>query len=484
MIQFLNLSFMDNPMIVPATDLIQIITSEQAWHYSIIPLRSNESSLEFYCNSTTDLLSTKEELEILFGKNVTLIPIDNHEITKGLSKYYIRRSSNSTKSGTYVNSGNFLENLINEANDIQSSDIHIETSEKEGRVRLRIDGKLIERFIIRKEDYPALINKIKILANLDIAEKRMPQDGRITYKSGNRENDIRVSVVPSIYGEKVVLRLLRKSASEIDIFKIGLAESQLSTYLEGVRKSHGIVLISGPTGSGKTTTLYATLNFLNKSDVNILTIEDPVEYTISGINQVHLREDIGLTFSRALRTFLRQDPDIIMLGEIRDSETAQMAIRAALTGHLVLSTIHTNSAWGIVTRLIDMGIPPFLVASTLNLAVAQRLVRKLCNYCKRPVDKISNRIPKLPGSFNIPEEFYEPFGCDSCHHSGYSGRQAVFEVVGIDNFLREEIKLSQTDARIHLDELNVMKLSQSSYDLFNAGVTSLDEIYPILISDE
>lgn len=471
-------------MIVPETNLLQIITSEQAWYYSIIPKKTNGNSVEFYCSEEIDLLSTREELETLFGKKAILYPVGNSELTKGLSTYYIRRNVNSSKSGTSVNSENFLENLITEANDIQSSDIHIETSDKMGRVRLRVDGKLIERFIIKKEDYPSLINKIKILANLDIAEKRLPQDGRITFKTGKQEHDIRVSVVPSIFGEKAVLRLLRKSAAEIDLFKIGLSESQLSYYLEGIRKSHGIVLISGPTGSGKTTTLYATLNILNKSDVNILTIEDPVEYTIAGINQVHLREEIGLTFSRALRTFLRQDPDIIMLGEIRDSETAQMAIRAALTGHLVLSTIHTNSAWGIVTRLIDMGIPPFLVSSTLNLAVAQRLVRKLCNNCKRLVDKTKISYSKLPGNFMFPEEFYEPVGCDSCHHSGYSGRQAVFEVVGIDSHLREEIKLSKTEVRKYYDEMKIMKLSQSSFELLKAGVTSLDEIYPILISDE
>jgi general secretion pathway protein E/type IV pilus assembly protein PilB len=474
---------MDNSMIVPATALLQIITSEQAWHYSIIPRKVNENSIEFYCNEKINILSAREELEILFGKKVLLTPINNHEILKQLSTNYIRGNGRSSMSKNSVSSENFLENIISEANGIQSSDIHIEPSEKAGRIRLRVDGKLIEKYIILKEDYPALINKIKILANLDIAEKRLPQDGRMTFNSGGQEHDIRVSVVPSIFGEKAVLRLLRKSASDIDLFKIGLNESQLSFYLDGVRKSHGIVLISGPTGSGKTTTLYATLNLLNKSDVNILTIEDPVEYTIEGINQVHLREDIGLSFSRALRTFLRQDPDIIMLGEIRDSETAQMAIRAALTGHLVLSTIHTNSAWGIITRLIDMGIPPFLVSSTLNLAVAQRLVRKLCNNCKQQVESDNIKIPQLSDSFIFPEKFYEPVGCDNCHHSGYSGRQAVFEVIEIDSRLREEIKLLKTDIKQYIEELKIKRLSQSAFDLLKTGVTSLDEIYPILISD-
>jgi type IV pilus assembly protein PilB len=476
---------MDESIIIPSTETLQVITSEQAWHYNIIPRKVNGSYIEFYCKKKSDTSSAQEELEIIFGKKIILYPVDETDLSKNLSLIYLKsKGKKSSGSGASKNSENFLESLIEEANEIQSSDIHIEASEKEGRVRLRVDGKLIERFIINKNEYPALINRIKILANLDIAEKRLPQDGRISFKSGDEEHDIRVSVLPSIFGEKAVLRLLRKSAADIDINKIGFNQRQMTDYLQGVKRSNGIVLISGPTGSGKTTTLYATLNKLNRSDVNILTIEDPVEYTIEGVNQVHLREDIGLTFSRALRTFLRQDPDIIMLGEIRDAETAQMAIRAALTGHLVLSTIHTNSAWGIVTRLIDMDIPPFLVSSTLNLAVAQRLVRRLCNNCKREVSKGENKISGLPSSFILPEKYYEPVGCELCHHSGYSGRQAVFEVIGIDEFMREEIKNLKTSVKEKLGEMKVSLLSQSAFDLFCAGVTSIDEIYPILISEE
>ena len=241
-------------------------------------------------------------------------------------------------------------------------------------------------------------------------------------------------------------------------------------------------LISGPTGSGKTTTLYATLNLLNRKDVNILTIEDPVEYTVAGVNQVNLREDIGLTFSRALRTFLRQDPDIIMLGEIRDNETAQMAIRAALTGHLVLSTIHTNSAWGIVTRLLDMGIQPFLLASTLNMAVAQRLVRKLCVHCKQKViDESQERIPK--SDFRLPLSYFKPAGCPKCNYTGYSGRIAVFEIIEICEELRLAVKAGRTEISDHMQERQIPKLSSSAYDLFCRGESSLDEVLPILMSD-
>ena len=261
-----------------------------------------------------------------------------------------------------------------------------------------------------------MINKIKILSNLDITEKRLPQDGRINYQYGDQKFDIRVSVCPTLYGEKAVLRLLNNDASNIDIRNLGIHEKGLDTYLKGVHKPNGIILISGPTGSGKTTTLYATLKELNSIDRNITTIEDPIEYTLDGINQVQLKEDIGLTFSSALRSFLRQDPDIIMLGEIRDGETAQMAIRASLTGHLVLSTIHTNSAWGIISRLIDMGVPRFLIANTLNLAVAQRLVRKLCEHCKKTVP-----VSEVNGASEVADDVPElaiPVGCDHCHFTG------------------------------------------------------------------
>lgn len=299
-------------------------------------------------------------------------------------RYYPQNNSN-TKSQVKSYSGaydDFLPRVISEAKGIGASDIHIEIYEEMARIRFRIDGKMVERYRISSEEYPALINKIKIQANLDIAEKRLPQDGRIFFRSSVGEFDIRVSSLPTMNGEKIVMRLLSKDAGQIQLSQLGFSEEQLELYTRSVKRPNGIVLISGPTGSGKTTTLYATLQLLNSDETNILTIEDPIEYTLEGVNQVQLKEDIGLTFSSALRTFLRQDPDIIMLGEIRDKETAQMAIRAALTGHLVFSTIHTNSAWGTISRLVDMGIPPYLLASTINLSMAQRLVRLLCPKCK------------------------------------------------------------------------------------------------------
>lgn len=465
-----------------STDTLQVVSSDQAFFYNILPKKVNGTSVTFYCSPAADKMSLSMELKVLLGKTILLESLNDDVLQRSLASCYIRTKTTSGSGKDILNQDGFLETIIAEAYKINSSDIHVEATEEQGRVRLRVDGKLLERFIIRKDDYPALVNKIKILANLDIAEKRLPQDGRISIRKKDTTQDIRVSVVPSIYGEKVVLRLLRKSTTEITLQDLGMSDGQLSAYMVGVRKTNGIVLISGPTGSGKTTTLYATLNLLNRKDVNILTIEDPVEYTIAGVNQVNLREDIGLTFSRALRTFLRQDPDIIMLGEIRDNETAQMAIRAALTGHLVLSTIHTNSAWGIVTRLLDMGIQPFLLASTLNMAVAQRLLRKLCNHCKREVlDEVQTPIPR--SSFKMPRIYYTPDGCPECNFTGYSGRIAVFEIVEICEELRQAVKAGKTEINEFMKSRQISKLSSSAYELFCRGESSFDEVLPLLMSD-
>ncbi|OFY94444.1 MAG: general secretion pathway protein GspE, partial [Bacteroidetes bacterium RIFOXYB2_FULL_35_7] len=334
----------DKDYIVLNGDIQQLVSTAQAWHYSIIPKNIINGTVCLLIDENKNPEDVKEELEILLGKNILLEKCPSAIIQKTLGIYYRKNKTNGEnqkKTLSGYKSEDFVYNLIREAASFKSSDIHIEIYEEECRVRLRIDGKLIEKYKLKKEDYPALVNKIKIQANLDIAEKRLPQDGRIFFASEDEKFDIRVSILPSLYGEKIVLRLLSKDATSIDIHELGFSEEQLGDYFEGIKKPHGIILISGPTGSGKTTSLYATLKILNNPNTNILTIEDPIEYTLEGVNQVQLKEAIGLTFASALRTFLRQDPDIIMLGEIRDNETARMAIRAALTGHLVLSTIHT-----------------------------------------------------------------------------------------------------------------------------------------------
>lgn len=465
------------------TDLLQAITTEQAWHYLIVPKFKGNEAVEFFISDKSDKATVADELELLLGKKVVLQGIDDDIIRKTLGKYFrkSRRSANGQSAKTAAVSDDFLFNLIEEAHSLDCSDIHIEASEESGRVRMRIDGKLVERYSLPLQEYPALINKIKIRANLDIAEKRLPQDGRIFFENEGVKFDIRVSVLPTLYGEKAVLRLLSKDATSIDIEVLGFDSNQLAQYHSSIRKPHGIILISGPTGSGKTTTLYATLKILNNEASNILTIEDPIEYTLNGINQVQLKESIGLTFASALRTFLRQDPDIIMLGEIRDGETAQMAIRAALTGHLVLSTIHTNSAWGTVSRLIDMGVPPFLLAGTLNATLAQRLIRLLCPSCKK---EASFDPSELPGSYagrTGIHHHYIAAGCEECYYTGYKGRKAIYEVIPIDELLAEKIRNVTPDVKQLLEDRKILRLSDSAFNLFQTGETSLDEIYPILL---
>jgi len=466
------------------TDNLHWLTKDQAWHYRVLPKAKSKDKFTLYCEDGTAVFGLAAELEILLGLEISLEAIPASQVARLLSKYYIKENSaqGSTQLHISHNADDFLNNLIQEAKNLKSSDIHIESYEEKCRVRIRIDGMLVERYLLKREDYPALINKIKIYANLDIAEKRLPQDGRINFKYNGQQFDIRVSILPTLHGEKVVLRLLNNDATEIDLNSLGFSAFDLDNYLQGAKRPNGILLISGPTGSGKTTTLYATLKLLNKETRNVLTIEDPVEYTLEGINQVQLKESIGLGFAAALRTFLRQDPDVIMVGEIRDTETANMAIRAALTGHLVLSTIHTNSAWGTVSRLIDMGIPPFLVASTLNTTVAQRLVRLLCPHCKTQNDFSDQLYPKQFKPYTTVSHHYKATGCEQCYYTGYKGRKAVYEVIPIDQELSFEIKNGNMYINDQLKERGIHTLAENAFNLFSQGLTSIEEIYPLLFN--
>ncbi|MEL6357950.1 MAG: GspE/PulE family protein, partial [Bacteroidota bacterium] len=315
---------------------------------------------------------------------------------------------------------------------------------------------------------------------LDIAEKRLPQDGRIQHRWGEKPVDIRVSTLPTMYGEKIVMRLLINRTDQLELSDLGLRDKALEDYLSATRRPSGITLISGPTGSGKTTTLYATLKLLNEIDRNIITIEDPIEYTLEGINQVQLREAIGLDFASALRTFLRQDPDTIMVGEIRDLDTARMAVRASLTGHQVLSTIHTNNAWGIVSRLLDLGLPAYLLADTLNAAVAQRLVRTLCPHCKQARYITNEDLPAGFAKIEDPMLVYEPQGCPNCYFTGYTGRKGIYEVILIDRELAQAIRQKELDVRDILREKGIKSLGEQAFALLRSGNTALHEVYPLL----
>jgi type IV pilus assembly protein PilB len=462
-------------------ELRQLITPEQAWHYRIIPKSGQADTWTFYTDGEEADLSA--ELEVVLGKRVCLEGVSTLLIDNTLNQYFLRQRTvdTSVKRVSGV-SEDFLLTLIREAKELGSSDIHIEIYDERCRIRIRIDGMLVERYVPGKEEYPALINKIKISANLDIAEKRLPQDGRIFFQQERHKFDIRVSVLPTLHGEKVVMRILNNDAANIDIAKLGFAEADLKNYLEGIRRPNGMMLISGPTGSGKTTTLYATLKLLNQVSRNIVTIEDPIEYTLEGINQVQIKESIGLNFASALRTFLRQDPNVIMVGEIRDVDTANMAVRASLTGHLVLSTIHTNSAWGTVSRLIDMGVPPFLLANVLNTTVAQRLLRLLCPNCKKEVIFDESLYPRQFKPYRRVEKHWQAVGCPHCFHTGYKGRKAVYEVIPIDLQLAGHIKIYRFDITDILREQGIRTLAENAFELFETGQTSLEEAYPLLVA--
>ena len=456
----------------------QVINSDLAHNYGIVPKVFDENTIEFFIDESRIVENLNEELELILGKKIKLYATPQEAVAKALSRYYRRGNENLKQTNNQsfeVTSKDFLQDLILEAKAIGSSDIHFEVFKSEARIRYRIDGKLIEKFTIEKENYLELVNKVKIKSNLDITEKRLPQDGRINYD----DFDIRVSILPTLHGEKIVMRILGRDTDHLSMDKLGMSENEKSLYLEALKSSKGIILISGPTGSGKTTTLYASLKLLNDVKTNIVTVEDPIEYTLKGINQVQLREEIGLTFTSALRSFLRQDPDIIMLGEIRDGATAEMAIRASLTGHLVLSTIHTNSALGTISRLVDMGIPAFLIAETLKISVAQRLVRKLCVACKSSQKMRAEQY--VNSVFKQIETHWVANGCDDCHYTGYNGRSAIYEVIPVDLNLNKELKRNAAELESFIAKKNHSRLSDKAIQLVKNGITSVEEVYSIII---
>jgi type IV pilus assembly protein PilB len=381
-----------------------------------------------------------------------------------------------------------VNGILIKAIKLGASDIHFEPYERTFRVRYRIDGVLRRDMSLPIQIKNAMTSRLKIMAKLDIAEKRLPQDGRIKLRLGKgREMDFRVSSIPTLFGEKVVLRLLDKSALQLDMTKLGFEESSLADLKAAIHKPVGMILVTGPTGSGKTTTLYSALSELNKEADNIITAEDPIEYNFMGINQVQMHEEIGLTFASALRSFLRQDPDIIMVGEIRDFETAQIAVQAALTGHLVLSTVHTNDAPGTITRLIDMGIEPFLISSAVILILAQRLVRKICMDCREPI-KVHPQLlidlgiaPDEVKSFQV----YKGKGCPICNNTGYKGRIGLYEVMPMKEEIKELVlsRASTSEIKKEAIRLGMKTLRQSGIMKIKEGVTSIEEIFRSTIED-
>lgn len=381
-----------------------------------------------------------------------------------------------------------VDGILMNAIKSRASDIHIEPYENVVVVRFRIDGMLQPIMKLPIKIKAALASRIKIMSSLDISERRLPQDGRIKLKfGGNREIDFRVSTLPTLFGEKIVMRLLDKSNLQLDLVKLGFDEKPLQDFLEAIEKPYGMMLVTGPTGSGKTTTLYSALSHLNKPGVNIMTAEDPVEYNFLGINQVQIKEDIGLTFAAALRSFLRQDPDIILVGEIRDFETAEIAVKAALTGHLVLSTLHTNDAPSTITRLINMGIEPFLVSSSVILIVAQRLARKICQNCKREHKISEASLIKIgfPKDNIGSVKCYEGAGCPACNNTGYKGRVALYEVMPVKDEIKELIIQGGTAVEIKKEavRLGMATLRQSGIKKVMDGITTIEEILRVTFED-
>jgi general secretion pathway protein E/type IV pilus assembly protein PilB len=382
----------------------------------------------------------------------------------------------------------FVNQVLRDAIDLRASDIHLEPFEDEFRIRYRIDGVLQDTAVPAqlKRFQPAIVSRVKILSHLNIAEKRLPQDGRIKIRVDESEVDIRVSVIPMLHGEAVVMRLLRQNATLRGMGELGMEKRELEGFRRVLQMPHGIILVTGPTGSGKTSTLYTALNEINDALRKIITIEDPVEYQLKGVNQIQVSEKAGLTFARGLRSILRHDPDVILIGEIRDQETAQIAVQASLTGHLVFSTLHTNDAPGALTRLVDMGVEPYLVASSLEAVLAQRLVRVLCTHCKQADDSPTAQAFKASLGIHATATIYRSVGCRECRNTGFHGRHAIFEWMDTDSEIRQLIlKSASTDQiRDTARRAGMRTLAEDGWRLVQLGITTVEEVLSVTTAKE
>ena len=479
-------------------EVIDLIKPELAYRHQVLPL-SRENGLVRLAMADVLDVEAIDDVRLITGLDVEPVLADPREIRRLVENYYMQSiMDGGAEEGVEVihdadeDIGD-LERMAREALVIKAvnhmirqavlegaSDIHIEPFERDMKVRFRIDGVLQDFAPPAKRYQAAIVSRVKIMAQMDIAERRLPQDGRISIRIMGRDIDLRVSTVPTLFGESVVMRILDKSSVMFGLTELGMQPVDLTVFTRFIGRPHGIILVTGPTGSGKTTTLYAALRAAFSAEKKIITIEDPVEYQLDGVNQIEVRPRIGLTFASGLRHIVRQDPDIILVGEIRDHETADIAIHSALTGHLVLSTLHTNDAPGAVTRLVDMGIEPFLVASTLVGAVAQRLVRVLCDACKEPWEFDAGEYPRLGDAAGLLEgkTVYRPRGCDQCRFSGYRGRTAVFEILTMSEPVERMIlrRASTGEIREQSIRQGMRALRQDGVSRVIAGTTSVEEI--------
>lgn len=477
-----------------------LIPENIARRYDLIPIGKSDGKLVVAMNDPLNIFAI-DDIKLLTGMDIKIVISSKTVILKAINKFYSQESTKKaleefeetyTPSSiedfdeedlTEVNSApvvKLVNSIISQAIKMKASDIHIEPSEKNIRIRYRVDGDLQEIMNLSNKSLMAIVTRIKIMGRMDIAERRIPQDGRIETEIEGRDIDMRISTLPTVYGEKIVIRLLDREGFNFTKEDLGFSDYDLKIFNKILKQPYGIILVTGPTGSGKTTTLYTILKDLNREEKNIITVEDPVEYKLNGINQVQVNNKAGLTFANGLRSILRQDPDIIMVGEIRDSETAEIAVRASITGHLVLSTLHTNDTASTVVRLIDMGIEPYLVSTSVIGIISQRLVKKLCPDCKVPY-KPNSREKSIFG-LDEAQDFtlYKPLGCNKCF-KGYRGRIPVHEIMYIDQDIRKLI-----DSRGTTDEIKGMAikngmtaLNESALNLATKGTTSLEEVFRI-----
>ncbi len=515
-------SFLSEQYGVPAINLrhfeideaiLKLIPSEVAQKYLIIPINRTGATLTIAMADPTNVFAM-DDIKFMTGYNVEPVVASEIAIREAIDQYYgsshalelkkvmdemaeaeaehlevleeeeeidISKLEHATEEAPVVK----LVNLImTDSIRKNSSDIHLEPYEKDFRVRFRIDGVLYEMMHPPMQLKDAMISRVKIMAKLDISEKRLPQDGRIKVKvkiqGKNKEMDYRVSVLPTLFGEKIVLRLLDKENLMLDMTKLGFEPQSLDKFEKAILKPYGMVLVTGPTGSGKTNTLYSSINRLNTNETNILTAEDPVEFNLHGINQVQMKEQIGLNFATAMRSFLRQDPNIILVGEIRDFETAEIAVKAALTGHLVLSTLHTNDAPSTITRLMNMGIEPFLVSTSVNLICAQRLIRRICRDCKEEIHLPQQAVVDIGFSSEEAKKLklYKGKGCHTCNNTGYKGRLGLFEVMDINEDIKELILAGASSIELRRKALEdgMISLRQSGLQKIRDGVTTVEEV--------
>jgi len=493
-------------------EVFELISEQTALYYSAIPIGKVGNYLTMALADPLNVFAI-DDLSLMTGTKIIPVVALASDIKATLDRYY-HQTENFNEILANISDDDITETIVKEeelnidsmldetaaapvvklvnailtqAIEEKASDIHIEPFDNKTVIRYRIDGVLYERPSPPPSLFRAIVSRIKVISQLDISERRLPQDGRFRIKTKGREIDFRVSTLPTVHGEKVVMRVLDKSRQSGDIENIGMDDFSLQRFIKALNQPHGMIFVTGPTGSGKTTTLYACIRRLNKPDVNIVTVEDPVEYQFQGINQVQIRAEINLTFAAGLRSILRQDPDIVMVGEVRDFETADISVKAALTGHLVLTTLHTNDASSAFARIVDMGVEPYLVASAVNLIAAQRLARKLCNRCKEQVEISEDVLRRAQFNFDKFQEpsFFKPVGCRYCRNTGYSGRLALLEVLEATEDIRRMILNNSETSQIKQQAIKdgLITLRQAGLARAAEGITSLEEILRVTKAD-